>query len=83
MVLLSRMTCSNGNLLMGIFLIRFNHGRGPVPVKNQPTITEERCALAQRLLKDFKMNVEFLVDDPEKYNPFEKSTHPGLGDYVK
>ena len=42
-------------------------------VDKQPTTTEERCTLAQRFAKDFKMNVEFLVDDPEKGNPFEKT----------
>lgn len=60
---------------------RFNRGRGPVVVEKQPTTVEERCALAQQFARDFEMdlsgsNFEFLIDDPEKGEPFEQNYAP-------
>lgn len=60
---------------------RFNAGRGPVVVDKQPTALSERCALARQFASDFAMNLskssfEFLVDDPEKGDLFEKMYAP-------
>ena len=60
---------------------RFNQGRGPVVVKEQPTRGIERCRLARLFASDFGMetqgsNYEVLVDDPEEGEPFEKQYAP-------
>lgn len=60
---------------------RFNRGRGPVIVEKQPTTGSERCALARKFAADFDMDLDgvsydFLVDDPEKGEPFEKVYAP-------
>ena len=60
---------------------RFNQGRGPVVVKEQPTRGTERCRLARTFASDFGMdtqgsNYEVLVDDPEKGDPFERLYAP-------
>ena len=60
---------------------RFNKGRGPVVIDQQPTIASERCALARRFAHDFDMDLQtasfdFLVDDPEQGDPFEKRYAP-------
>jgi len=60
---------------------RFNQGRGPVVVKQQPTRGTERCRLARSFASDFGMdpqasNYEILVDDPEEGEPFEKMYAP-------
>jgi hypothetical protein len=50
---------------------RFNRGRGPVVVENQPTKASERCELARRFASDFDIPIdsssplELLVDNPE------------------
>ncbi len=60
---------------------RFNQGRGPVIVEKQPTLASERCALARKFASDFAMDLskstfEFLVDDPETGDEFEKEYAP-------
>ena len=62
---------------------RFNRGRGAVIVEHQPRTSAERCRLAQRFAKDFDLaldsapdNVELLVDNCEKSDPFEKAYAP-------
>jgi len=60
---------------------RFNQGRGPVVVEKQPTTASERCALARKFARDFAMSLsessyEFLVDDPETGDQFEKAYAP-------
>jgi hypothetical protein len=60
---------------------RFNGGRGPIVVEKQPTTASERCTLARQFARDFGLdlsdsNFEFLVDDPEQGEPFEKAYAP-------
>jgi len=60
---------------------RFNRGRGPVIVETQPTTTVEHCRLARKFARDFDISlecsaVEWLVDDPERDDPFEKAYAP-------
>lgn len=58
---------------------RFNKGRGPVVVEKQPRFASERCHLARKFVEDFELNLsssEFLVDDPEQGEPFEKAYAP-------
>lgn len=61
---------------------RYNRGRGPVVVEKQPTTGEERCELARKFAQDFEMKLdhgssyEFLVDDPDQEEPFEKAYAP-------
>uniref|UniRef100_A0A7S1DDP3 Thioredoxin domain-containing protein n=1 Tax=Cyclophora tenuis TaxID=216820 RepID=A0A7S1DDP3_CYCTE len=60
---------------------RFNNDRGAVVVEKQPTKGEERCHLARRFVSDFGLRCdnhcyEFLVDDPERGEPFEKAYAP-------
>lgn len=63
---------------------RFNRGRGPVLVEEQPRTTLDRCRLAQKFLTVFDMdldssgasNVQFLVDDRDRDDLFEKAYAP-------
>mmetsp|Transcript_43539 Transcript_43539/g.64606 ORF Transcript_43539/g.64606 Transcript_43539/m.64606 type:complete len:134 (-) Transcript_43539:137-538(-) len=60
---------------------RFNKGRGPVIVETQPTEALERCKLARKFAADFGMKLddssyEFLVDNPEEGDSFEKAYAP-------
>ena len=59
---------------------RFNRGRGPVRVEHQPQTAMERCALARQFMTDFDItiqdNVQFLVDDCDRQDPFEKTYAP-------
>lgn len=60
---------------------RFNQGRGAVIVATQPTLGSERCELARKFASKFGMKTlgsdyEFLVDDPEAGEPFEKEYAP-------
>jgi hypothetical protein len=60
---------------------RFNRGRGPVIVENQPSTSVERCQLAQKFALDFDISLdsdcfEFLVDVCERQDPFEQAFAP-------
>ena len=60
---------------------RFNRGRGPVVIPEQPTTVAERCRLARGFAKNFDIQinnpkVELLVDDPEEGDMFEKHYAP-------
>lgn len=50
-------------------------------VEKQPTSGKERCALARKFAEQFDMNLngdnyEFVVDDPDIGEPFEKAYAP-------
>lgn len=61
---------------------RFNRGRGPVLIPEQPKMAAERCELARSFAQSFDMKVddssivELLVDDPEQGDQFEKEYAP-------
>jgi hypothetical protein len=62
---------------------RFNRGRGAVRVAHQPQTSIERCTLARKFMSDFDMtmndnnsNVQFLVDDCDRQDPFEQMYAP-------
>ena len=60
---------------------RFNRGRGPVIIENQPSTSVERCQLAQQFASDFDISLdsdcfEFLVDACERQDPFEQAFAP-------
>mmetsp|Transcript_36261 Transcript_36261/g.51308 ORF Transcript_36261/g.51308 Transcript_36261/m.51308 type:complete len:116 (+) Transcript_36261:216-563(+) len=64
--------------------VRFNPGRvGPVIVEKQTRTREERCSVANRFMEQFGMSYgttaasyEFLVDDPDLGEPFERLYAP-------
>ena len=60
---------------------RFNRGRGPVIIENQPSTSVERCQLAQQFASDFDISLdsdcfEFFVDACERQDPFEQAFAP-------
>lgn len=63
---------------------RFNKGRGPVIIPQQPETASERCHIARQFAESFNMAttttssniVQLLVDDPELGDPFEKTYAP-------
>lgn len=56
---------------------RFNRNRGPVIVKDQPTITTERLQLAEKFIQDFDLSSDlFFIDICERQDPFENAYAP-------
>ena len=63
---------------------RFNRGKGPVLIQEQPATADDRCDLARKFAKHFEMSLErnknnhvqLVVDDPEQGDPFEQEYAP-------